>query len=79
MLYSIIKYMKAVKEGTSNSPKFVIYSGHETNMVALLQTLGTYEYHVPRYSSASIVELHEKNDQYFVKVYKSNLSIFSIM
>ena len=48
--------------------KLSLYSGHETNIVAVLQALGVYTPHVPEYSSALFVELHEDNCKYYVKV-----------
>ena len=48
--------------------KLFLYSGHETNVAAVLQALGVYTPHVPEYSSAVFVELHEENGDYFVKV-----------
>ena len=48
--------------------KLFLYSGHETNVAAVLQVLGIYTPHVPEYSSAVFVELHEENREYYVKV-----------
>ncbi|XP_058801268.1 venom acid phosphatase Acph-1-like [Phymastichus coffea] len=48
--------------------KIFLYSGHETNVVAVLQALGVYYPHVPEYTSAVIIELHEVNSKYYVKV-----------
>jgi len=48
--------------------KIYLYSGHETNVAALLHAFNVYEPHVPEYSSAIIIELLQKNKQYYVKV-----------
>ncbi|NP_001155147.1 venom acid phosphatase-like precursor [Nasonia vitripennis] len=45
-----------------------LYSGHETNIAAVLQVLGLYYPHPPEYSSAVFVELHEDDGVYSVKV-----------
>ena len=70
--------MNAIKAGQSEkNRKIFLYSGHETNVAALLQTLGVYKSHVPQYTSAVIVELYELNGQHYVKVPQS-LIFFSI-
>nr|ACA60733.1 venom acid phosphatase [Pteromalus puparum] len=48
--------------------KIELYSGHETNVAAVLQVLGLYYPHPPEYSSAVFVELHENDGVYSVKV-----------
>ncbi|XP_011500130.1 PREDICTED: venom acid phosphatase Acph-1-like, partial [Ceratosolen solmsi marchali] len=69
LLYKIVKELRNVKSGIADKRrKISLYSGHETNIVALLQTLGVYTPHVPAYSSAIIIEFYEQNSEYFVKV-----------
>lgn len=49
--------------------KLMLYSGHETNVAAVLQALGVYKPHVPQFSSAVIIELHkDKGKPHYVKV-----------
>ncbi|XP_025602645.2 venom acid phosphatase Acph-1-like [Athalia rosae] len=48
--------------------KIYLYSGHETNIGALLSTLGLYEPHVPAYGSALIVEHWKQARNHFIKV-----------
>ncbi|XP_012285660.1 venom acid phosphatase Acph-1 isoform X2 [Orussus abietinus] len=48
--------------------KLYLYSGHETNVAALLSALGVYEPHVPQYSSAVIIELMQWGAVYYVRV-----------
>ncbi|XP_001605452.1 venom acid phosphatase Acph-1 [Nasonia vitripennis] len=70
LLFNILEEMVAIKEGRSDKTrKMQLYSGHETNVAAVLQTLGIYKPHVPEYTSAVIVELYELNARYFVKVF----------
>nr|XP_031828068.1 venom acid phosphatase Acph-1-like [Nomia melanderi]XP_031828078.1 venom acid phosphatase Acph-1-like [Nomia melanderi]XP_031828087.1 venom acid phosphatase Acph-1-like [Nomia melanderi]XP_031828093.1 venom acid phosphatase Acph-1-like [Nomia melanderi] len=65
----VTKSMLARVAGTSeNIRKIYLYSGHETNVAAVLFALGLYTPHVPGYSSAVILELHEIEDKFFVKV-----------
>ncbi|XP_076646048.1 venom acid phosphatase isoform X2 [Halictus rubicundus] len=55
--------------GTSvKGRKLYLYSGHETNIAALLHALDLYKPHVPAYSSSVILELHEINNEFYVKV-----------
>lgn len=51
--------------------KIYLYSGHETNIAAVLHGFKVYNPHVPEYSSAVIVELHEIRNKYYVKVRKN--------
>lgn len=53
---------------TVEARKMNIFSGHETNIAALLQTLGVYESHVPEYSSAVLVELIDLDGSPHVQV-----------
>lgn len=57
-----------VTGASENERKLYLYSGHETNIAALLQALNLYKPHVPAYSSSIILELHEIDNDYFVKV-----------
>lgn len=60
--------MQAVKNGTLSNTKIYLYSGHEINVLTVLDAFNVYKPHVPEYSSAVILELLQKNDQYYVKV-----------
>lgn len=57
-----------VTGASENVRKLYLYSGHETNIAALLQALNLYKPHVPAYSSSVILELHEIDNDFFVKV-----------
>lgn len=48
--------------------KMYLYSGHETNIASLLHAFGVYKPHIPEYSSAIILELHEIKGEHYVKV-----------
>lgn len=67
MLRNIVDTMLSVVNGTNNEKKIDIFSGHESNIVSLLYTLGIFKPHVPEYSSAIFIELH-RAEQYYVKV-----------
>lgn len=57
---------KIVNNGTDKGPKINLFSGHETNVASLLNTLGIFEPHVPAYSSGVIVELLRNETDYYV-------------
>ncbi|XP_033225866.1 uncharacterized protein LOC117178548 [Belonocnema kinseyi] len=51
--------------------KMIIYGAHDLNILALLKSLGVFFPHVPKFSSAVIIELHHINkprEGYYVKV-----------
>lgn len=48
--------------------KISLYSAHEMNVAYLLNALEVYFPHVPPYGANVLVELHEKNRMYCVKV-----------
>lgn len=48
--------------------KIYLYSGHETNIAGILHSLKVYYPHVPAYSSAVLLELHEIHNKYYVKL-----------
>jgi len=68
IIRAISKNMLTVQNANSSNTKIYLYSGHETNIAALLHAFNVYKPHVPEYSSAVILELLQQNDQYYVKV-----------
>uniref|UniRef100_A0A0C9PLG4 acid phosphatase n=1 Tax=Fopius arisanus TaxID=64838 RepID=A0A0C9PLG4_9HYME len=67
LLRNIIETMENVIERRSRR-KLTLLSGHETNVAALLKTLGIYYPHVPQYSSAVIVELLSDGEEYYIRI-----------
>ncbi|CAK9821619.1 Venom acid phosphatase Acph-1 [Anthophora retusa] len=65
MTRSMLDVVAGVKKGEK---KLHLFSGHESNVAALLHALEVYYPHVPEYSSAVILELHQIEDTYYVKV-----------
>lgn len=59
--------MIATQNGASPA-KIYLYSGHESNIAALLKAFQVYEPHVPEYSSAIFIELQKINSEFYVKV-----------
>ena len=66
ILRKMIEDMKNVIR--KSNYKIHLYSGHELNLVMLLQALGLYNDIVPEFSSSIIIELHEIEKNYYVKV-----------
>jgi len=67
IIRTILNNMMIARDHTAPT-KIYLYSGHETNIAALLHAFNVYEPHVPEYSSAVIIELLQKNKQYYIKV-----------
>ncbi|XP_063982905.1 venom acid phosphatase Acph-1-like [Diachasmimorpha longicaudata] len=63
-LENIDKHLKRKK----GDKKFIVWSGHDQNIGSLLVSLNNFEEpHIPPYSSAIILELHEIKQQHYVK------------
>lgn len=60
--------MNGVINGTLKDRKINLFSGHDVNVAALLYALNIFDYQTPKFSSSVIIELHEKDGQFFVKV-----------
>nr|XP_034186973.1 venom acid phosphatase Acph-1-like [Osmia lignaria] len=57
-----------ITDRVENERKMYLYSGHESNVAAVMQSLRVYYPHVPEYSSALILELHKIDNEYYVKI-----------
>ncbi|XP_029165198.1 venom acid phosphatase Acph-1-like isoform X2 [Nylanderia fulva] len=68
LLGRIINDMKQKINGTLPDRKINLFSAHDINVAALLQALNIYNNEIPRYGSCIMIELHEKYDEFFVKV-----------
>ncbi|XP_033225869.1 uncharacterized protein LOC117178550 [Belonocnema kinseyi] len=61
--------MESVENGSMNeNRKLMLYGAHDLNAVAVLKALDVYYPHVPKFSSAVIVELHLMDQAYYVKL-----------
>ncbi|XP_046837682.1 venom acid phosphatase Acph-1-like isoform X2 [Vespa crabro] len=68
LLQKMVEDMLAFKNGKLIKRKMNLYSGHETNIGSMLSVLNVYKPHIPKYSSAVILELLQSNQTYYVKV-----------
>ena len=61
--------MESVRKGSMDkNRKLMLYSAHDLNVSAILKNLGIYFPHVPKFSSAVLLELHFIDQLYYVKV-----------
>ncbi|KAJ8664793.1 hypothetical protein QAD02_006455 [Eretmocerus hayati] len=67
LLRELIERMRSVKTGESEARLF-LYSAHEDTLVALLKVLNIYEPHIPDYANAIVLELHETDNRYHIKI-----------
>ncbi|CAH0561066.1 unnamed protein product [Brassicogethes aeneus] len=69
-LKKIIDECKAKMEGVlSEERKIYLYSGHDINITQFLGTLDLFEPHMPPYCACVILELHEINGEYGLKIF----------
>ncbi|XP_012345676.1 venom acid phosphatase Acph-1 [Apis florea] len=69
LLRIFTKHMLDVVSGTQKKKrKIYLFSGHESNIAAVLHALELYYPHVPEYSSSIIVELHNIEGTHYVKI-----------
>ncbi|RDD45823.1 Testicular acid phosphatase-like protein [Trichoplax sp. H2] len=77
LLYRMIHDMKSVKSGTKMNPtKLMMYSAHDSNVMAILLALGFHLTKNPPYTAAVMLELYkDKNGTYLVQVLYRNSSV----
>lgn len=73
LLNRMVDDMNKVINGTLKDRKINLFSAHDINVVSMLHVLNIFErfqriHRFPAYTSSVIMELHEKNEMYFVKV-----------
>ncbi|GAB1863159.1 Prostatic acid phosphatase [Camponotus japonicus] len=68
LLRRIINDMNEVINGTLKDRKLNLFSGHDINVAGIMHALNISDEHVPQYTSSIMIELHEKNGEFFVKV-----------
>ncbi|EGI58796.1 Prostatic acid phosphatase [Acromyrmex echinatior] len=67
LLNRLINDMNKMINGTLHR-KINLFSAHDINVFGLLLALNVSEQHLPEFTSSVIVELHERNEKYFVKI-----------
>jgi len=56
--------------------KVLMFSGHDTTIATILNTLGVFEYHCPPYTSTVLFELHKNlsTNSFYVNMFYKNSS-----
>ncbi|XP_025262794.1 venom acid phosphatase Acph-1-like isoform X2 [Camponotus floridanus] len=68
LLRKIINDMNAMINGTLKDRKLNLFSGHDADVAGIMYALNIFDEQVVRYTSSIMIELHEKNGEFFVKV-----------
>ncbi|KAJ8680688.1 hypothetical protein QAD02_016475 [Eretmocerus hayati] len=69
-LRQVTEDMLKVRNGDSGvDGKTLLYSGHDTNILNILQALGVWDSHFPEFSSAVIFELWSQDEKYFLRIF----------
>ncbi|XP_055300677.1 prostatic acid phosphatase-like isoform X2 [Sitodiplosis mosellana] len=59
----------------SSNHSLRLYSGHDTTIANMLNSLGLFHPHIPPYSSSLLFELYKSNDDFYVQLfYRNNLT-----
>ncbi|XP_066905315.1 uncharacterized protein [Halyomorpha halys] len=76
LLKDIITHMKQKRDGTLKPNRNLwVYSGHDTTVAALLDTMRVFKPHVPLFAATIMVELRKNQDNdHFVSVYYKPLN-----
>uniref|UniRef100_A0A2C9KJX8 acid phosphatase n=1 Tax=Biomphalaria glabrata TaxID=6526 RepID=A0A2C9KJX8_BIOGL len=75
LLKEIISNMQAATQQDNPSPKFYMYSAHDTTVAALLSVMNVFDCHAPMYRALIMVELHYIQNDYYVKIsYRNDTS-----
>ncbi|KAL1501551.1 hypothetical protein ABEB36_006852 [Hypothenemus hampei] len=77
--FELLEYFRNRTETPRNaqyfSPKFMMYSAHDTTIASLLNSMGAFEYHCPPYTATIIFELHRpKENSWYINIFYKNTS-----
>ncbi|KAJ8957113.1 hypothetical protein NQ318_007328 [Aromia moschata] len=72
--YYLTEYFDGIIGNTTDTPKFLMLSGHDTTIASVLNSMGAYDNWPPEFSSTVIWELYRANNEtYYVNLlYKRN-------
>ncbi|XP_056632325.1 prostatic acid phosphatase-like [Diorhabda sublineata] len=69
----LVEYFESMVKDPTSSPKLKLYSGHDTNVAALLNTLGAFDPpYPPAFASSIYFELDREGAEYYVKVFSKD-------
>lgn len=62
--------MQKKAHGNLVDKKMAMFSAHDTTVAVLLRTMGVFNDLSPPYAATVLIELHQMDDEYIVKVSK---------
>ncbi|CAG9814827.1 unnamed protein product [Phaedon cochleariae] len=70
----IISFFQNRTTKVSDTPKFLVFSAHDTTIANVLNTMGAFQYHAPPYASSILMELRKRNNgrNYVNLLYKNS-------
>lgn len=73
---NIITFLKNRTSPTTESPKALIFSAHDTTIANVLNAMGAFEYHSPPYTATILFELRKTpDDRSYVNIFYKNTSV----
>ena len=72
LLKEVINNMNAATNTENPMPKFYMYSAHDTTVAAFLSALRAFDRHQPIYRALVMVELHQIDEEFIVKIFYKN-------
>lgn len=71
-MYEIVQHFENMSKDGCFGPKLTAYSGHDSNLIGILCTLGVFDRIIPPHASSIFFELWKKNGEHYVNVYYKN-------
>nr|XP_023016136.1 prostatic acid phosphatase-like [Leptinotarsa decemlineata] len=71
----IVKFFKNRTAESTETPKFLVFSAHDTTIANVLNTMGAFEYHTPPFASTIMMEMRKRsNGRSYVNLFYKNTS-----
>lgn len=68
-LFDTLSYFRRFFDGHNYLPKYQLYSGHDTNIASILNTIEAFDPHVPNFADSIFFELRNKSGEPVVNVW----------
>lgn len=65
----MLNYFQSIFDGHMWLPRYQLYSGHDTNIATILNTIEAFEPHVPGFGDSIFFELRNKSEKAVVNVW----------
>ncbi|KAG5862550.1 hypothetical protein JTB14_025222 [Gonioctena quinquepunctata] len=72
LIDNIASHFENIINNVTGTPKFLMLSGHDTTISALLETLQISDHQIPEYASMLIFELRSEENKNFVNILHKN-------